>query len=192
MMLRSVILMVGGLLVFGDLSGRSLVKEQIGAYKKLLNTDNVTAEGLMTLIKLHDDDTVCVGPCAKYLENYIGKSKSLGWGYLEKFIEDVYGDMISTDPHDPQEVHLSLTGSPSSMKVMWATMENLENPFVEYTESSNDWSDANVLTSTASAYTYSVPHIFCVACGSADTQRWEIHFMLLHNLGLAFSYIFIV
>lgn len=112
----------------------------------------------MKLLKLHDGDTECHGPCARHVKEWLGGDKEgMGWGYLEKLVEKIYGGMISTDPYDPQEVHLALTGSLSEMKVMWVTMENLTNPFVEYTEAHNDWTEDNTMTANAVTSTYSVP-----------------------------------
>ena len=77
---------------------------------------------------------------------------------FEQLVEKLYGDMISLDPYDPQEVHLALTDSMTEMKVMWVTMDGLTEPFVEYTLSSNDWTPDSTMTSKAISYTYSVPH----------------------------------
>ena len=65
-------------------------------------------------------------------------------------LETIYGDTISSDPYDPQEVHLALGKSTNEMKVMWASMNELENSFVEYTL-------ASVNVEKAISYTYTVP-----------------------------------
>jgi hypothetical protein len=134
-----------------------LVHEQVQAYKQLLGTEFLTSEGLLKLLKLHDDDTVCVGSCERYLQEYIGKDNKMEWTRLEHLIETIYGDSISSDPYQPQEVHLSLTNDPSEMKVMWVTMENLIDPFVEYSSNLNEWDSETTQTISAVNFTYSVP-----------------------------------
>lgn len=52
-------------------SGR-LIKEQVEAYQKLVGTDRLTSDGLLKLLKLHDDDTICVNSCARYVSELVG------------------------------------------------------------------------------------------------------------------------
>lgn len=57
-----------------------------------------------------------------------------------------------------QEIHLAITDDASEMKVMWATMKNLEAPFVEVLPAGLDWETAanQVQTVTAVNFTYQV------------------------------------
>lgn len=135
----------------------SIISEQLEAYKKLLRSDKLTPQGLQTLYRIHDNDSICLGPCYKHIENYLGKD-GLDWDKLKEVLEETYAN-ISYDPYEPQEIHLALTDSLSEMKVMWTTMKNLENPFVEYTRVENDWNDVNkVLKANAVNDTYTVPY----------------------------------
>lgn len=72
--------------------------------------------------------------------------------------------MISDDPYEPQEIHLALTSGNNNenqhlkaMNVMWVTMENLLDPFVQCQEASTlsneDWSTASVFAAVNSTYT---------------------------------------
>ena len=88
--------------------------------------------------------------------------------------------MISDDPYEPQEIHLSLTGMlckvvmwvcysltriqnvnftlghTTSMKVMWTTMEQLKNPVVEYTNTETMETSYEI----AKDYTYKVKCLY--------------------------------
>ena len=102
-----------------------------------------------------DRDTVCSEACEAYLTSLMPDPS--GWDYpaFHKFIYSIYGDYISDDPFQPQEVHLSLTDQISSMKVMWATAQNLLDPYVEYKLSNaSDWNQAK--RSSAFNFTYTV------------------------------------
>jgi hypothetical protein len=134
-----------------------LVHEQIEAYKNLLGTDYLSAEGLVKLLTYHDDDTLCAHSCERYIQELIGSENKMEWSRLEHLVETLYGDKISEDPYQPQEVHLSLTGELSEMKVMWATMENLIDPFVEYTSNMNEWDSETTMVAPATNFTYTVP-----------------------------------
>jgi hypothetical protein len=145
-------------LAVGSASETRLVVEQVQAYKKLLGTDRLTEEGFRKIFKLHDSDSICENACHRFLENLIAnKAEGMEWSRLEELMDEIYGGTISNDPYQPQEVHLSLTGSLSEMKVMWASGDGLEAPFVEYTSSANEWSDATTLTEAATTDTYTVP-----------------------------------
>jgi hypothetical protein len=109
------------------------------------------------LLTYHDDDTICAHSCDRYLRELIGSENKMEWSRLEQLIETLYGDSISDDPYQPQEVHLSLTGELSEMKVMWATMENLIDPFVEYTSNMNEWDSETMKVASAVNFTYTVP-----------------------------------
>lgn len=104
-------------------------------------------------MKLHDDEAICVDSCDRYLDNLLGDG--MEWSLFSNLVDAIYGDMISDDPYQPQEVHLAITDNVDEMKVIWATMEGLSNPFVEYTGASNDWTSATSLS--AKSYTYTVP-----------------------------------
>jgi hypothetical protein len=147
---------VAALLNLAMASGK-LISEQLTAYRKLLGTDTLTADGLLTLLKLHDGDTTCVDSCERYLREFIGSPEGMSWDRLEEVIKTIYGDSISNDPYQPQEIHLALTSSPTEMKVIWATMDPLIDPFVEYTANVNEWSEADTLIGTALSYSYTVP-----------------------------------
>ena len=76
----------------------------------------------------------------------------------QKIVDALYGDQISDDPYQPQEVHLSLTAEPTSMKVMWVTMDTLQEAQVQYlpySRLSANWNTASVRYATNQ--TYSVP-----------------------------------
>ena len=143
--------------ILASVFSSQLISEQVAAYRKLIGTDKLTAEGLLKILKLHDGDTVCAGPCVRHIDEFIGSRDGMDWKYLETLIEKIYGDAISSDPLDPQEVHISLTDSPNEMKVMWVTMDNLRNPFVEYTLATNTWTESNSMRSVATTDTYTVP-----------------------------------
>ena len=143
-----------GVLATSSASSR-LVSEQVAAYRKLLGTDRLTADGFRKIFKYHDGDSVCAHACSRYLEKLIDDRDGMEWSRLEELINDIYGDAISEDPFQPQEVHLALTGSLSEMKVMWATMDGLQDPFVEYIaedDTSGTWA-----SQPATSDTYTVP-----------------------------------
>ena len=136
--------------------GARLIKEQVAAYQKLVGTEQLTSDGLLKLLTLHDDDTVCVNACSRYVNDMLGVN-GMEWDRLEELITTIYGNQISLDPYDPQEVHLALRDSPEEMKVMWASMDNLIDPFVEYTDDMDSWAEDVTRTVAAVSYTYSVP-----------------------------------
>jgi hypothetical protein len=55
-------------------------------------------------------------------------------------------------------VHLAITDEVGEMKVIWATMKNLEDPFVELLPAALDWASSpeQVVTVPATNYTYQV------------------------------------
>lgn len=102
-----------------------------------------------------DNDSICSGACDTYLNSLLPDPS--GWDYagFKKLIYSFYGDYISDDPYQPQEVHLALTDQISSMKVMWATGQSLLDPCVEYKLSiDEDWKLAK--RAVAFNYTYTV------------------------------------
>lgn len=143
-----------GILATSSASSR-LVSEQVAAYKKLLGTDRLTADGFRKIFEYHDADSICVHACGRYLEKLIDDRDGMEWTRLEEVINSIYGDSISEDPFQPQEVHIALTGSLSEMKVMWVSMDGLQDPFVEYAPLDDDsglWASQPATTDT-----YSVP-----------------------------------
>lgn len=89
------------------------------------------------------------------LLNLNNPSDKLSYTLFERLVDKIYGDMISDDPMEPQEIHLSLTGLPTEMKVMWITMDNLLDPYVEYKSllaDENCWIKASAINNT-----YEVP-----------------------------------
>ena len=94
-----------------------LISEQMTAYKTLLGgSDKLTKNGFIKLLQMHDSDTICQGSCDRYLDNMFGDSGSMDFSRLEKLVNEIYGDLISSDPFQPQEVHISLTDYPDQMK----------------------------------------------------------------------------
>jgi hypothetical protein len=91
----------------------------------------------------------------------IAENQTITFEFFRQVAYKIYGDMISDDPYQPQEIHLSLTNSSSEMKVIWVTMENLENPFVEYQLTTSDmtWESSShrIHSVRASNWTYTVP-----------------------------------
>lgn len=135
-----------------------LIQQQVEAYKRLLNTKRLTADGFRKIFELHDSDSICVNACGRYLDELVSSPEGMEWTRLEELLDEIYGDAISNDPYDPQEVHIALTGTLSEMKVMWASMNELQDPFVEYTASENEWADDNlVMKSVAITSTYATP-----------------------------------
>ena len=144
-----------------------LVDETLGTYRRVLaeingrDDNSVSVADLKKLIQLHDDDAFCGSWCTKYLTDMINKAStelsvqdSVSWDLFGQIVDKIYGDMISDDPFEPQEIHLSLTGDPTEMKAMWITMDALSEPYVEYkAEGASDdaWTKAS-----ASNYTYEV------------------------------------
>jgi hypothetical protein len=145
-------------------SATRLVDETLQVYRTILadakghDSDVVTAEDLKVILELHDDDVFCGDWCMKYLTrliNFTSKNEggqvreSVSWELFGQIVDKIYGDMISDDPYEPQEIHLSLTGDSTEMKVMWNTMENLEEPYVEYKAvSATEWMTASATNST--------------------------------------------
>jgi hypothetical protein len=137
---------------------------------------HVTKDSLLRLLNLHDDDAKCGSACQTILIKYVSE-KGLPFGNLEKIIRDIYGDSISEDPFQPQEVHIALHTDSNAMNVMWVTMEELENPIVQYALKTDDefidWDkEDNIVTQIAVPSTYSVPKkwwpIFTGTIYSAD------------------------
>lgn len=145
-------------------SSSRLVEETLQTYRKVLaelkgrDDDSVTVNDLKMLIQLHDDDAFCGDWCMKYLTNMLtsvdGKvGDSVSWTLFGQLVDKIYGDIISDDPFEPQEIHISLTADASEMKVMWVTMSDLADPYVEYKGTSeSDWKNASAIH-----WSYEVP-----------------------------------
>jgi hypothetical protein len=143
-----------------------LVEETMGVYRRILaemkgrDDDVVTVDDLKKLIEFHDDDAHCGAWCTKYLSNMISLASpkiqdSVSWTLFCQIVDKIYGDLISDDPFEPQEIHLSLTGDPTEMKAMWITMDALSDPVVEYKAA--DAADDAWAKASAFNFTYEVP-----------------------------------
>lgn len=144
------------LVAFGT---KRLLKEQVEFYKTILQKgfgrENVDAVGLLQLLHTMEGHPKYNRAGLQYITEKLGQ-KELSWDMFEKLVDQIYGDQISDDPYQPQEIHISLTNEVSSMKAMWVTMEYLEKPFVQFMPSSDsDWSKAR--SNCAINYTYTVP-----------------------------------
>ena len=148
----------------------------------------VKLDSLKKLLNLHDDDAKCGTGCQIALIRYITK-KGLPFGHFEKIIRNIYGDEISEDPYQPQEVHLALHKESTSMNVMWVTMESLDNPIVQFKEVGDDsetsWEGASERDATTSTYT--VPKkwwpVFTGTIYSADMQNLENNKEYVYRVG---------
>jgi len=114
----------------------------------------IDADGYDHIMSLHDNDSKCGPMCKKAILKKLGGGK--GYDFFEKLLTEIYGDAISLDPFQPQEVHLAITPSPDAMKVMWVTMSKLLKPFAEY-KLFTDSDDKDWTVATAIDYTYQVP-----------------------------------
>jgi hypothetical protein len=160
--------------------GVDIIREQVDTYRKIMSArgfDQFNASTLIEIYKLHDGDADCGIVCqrhvASYLQTFIDTGKlaydeptvhtppthkvqSSDWEVFYRLITTIYAGMISMDPYTPQEIHLALTNQPSVMKVMFASMKNLEQPFVQFLpEGASDWTQAT--SAAATNYTYTVP-----------------------------------
>ena len=113
----------------------------------------VDAHAVKFLFDLHDDDGHCGDLCLGYITDKLFKGHAfMNWDKFAKIITDIYGDEISDDPFQPQELHLALTNSTSSMNVMFVTMQELTAPFVEITATASPDAPATKLPATTSTY----------------------------------------
>lgn len=120
----------------------------------VLNVEYIALLSVLQFVLL-DSDSVCSEACRKYVKQWFGRDE-IDWSVFHDLVDKIYGNQISDDPYQPQEIHLALTVDPNSMKVMWASAENLEDPFVEYMPSGDsDWSQA--VKVPAANFTYEVP-----------------------------------
>lgn len=150
--------------------GSKLANEIASTYHKILGEPKtISVESFSTLMNLIDDDVHCGLWCKNYLESLLKKHSSsstttskeleLDFHVFSDIIDEIYGDLISDDPYDPQEIHLSLTGINTEMTVMWLSAKELSNPLVEYrtattqthtqaNEEEHDWKKSTAVTST--------------------------------------------
>lgn len=146
--------------LFSNVLASRLVHEQVETFVRILRDGfgrkEVDVEGIVQLMHLMDGNPKYNKAALQMIANKLGQ-RSLSFDAFEKIIEAIYGDQISEDPFQPQEVHLALGNDINTMKVQWVTMSSLQNPIVEYTTNANcaTWSDVH--TSTAISYTYTVP-----------------------------------
>lgn len=155
------VLLVG---MVGVAQGSKLVDSIVDTYKRVLvetgdldpsqlgRDGKLGVKHLVALMNLIDDDTHCGKWCHQYFEQWFDGRDTI----FEPVVDAIYGDMISDDPYEPQEIHLSLTGDETEMKVMWLTDELLEDPFVEY-RAKNSGADSPWERSPAIHFTYEVP-----------------------------------
>ena len=145
----------------------------------------IDARFLKFVMELHDDDAKCDDEhCEAQLAKFLGSTgsssgstgsspgeNSITWDRFRALLEKIYpAGAISTDPYEPQEIHLSLTGASAvgreqasadmsmKMKVMWVTMSPLEQPVVQYLpkaadEEEYDWTTSSVGAGVTSTYT---------------------------------------
>lgn len=114
----------------------------------------IDGDGYLSIMSLHDSDSKCGPMCKEFILGKLGDGR--GYDFFEKMLTEIYGDAISLDPFQPQELHLALTPSPNAMKVMWVTMSKLLKPFAEY-KLASDGDDKGWTVATAIDYTYEVP-----------------------------------
>jgi hypothetical protein len=137
-----------------------LVHDQVQVYRRILEEGfgrkEVDVEGIVQLMHLMDGNPKYNRAGLQYIANKLG-ANSMSYIAFEDLINKIYGDQISDDPYQPQEIHIALGNELSTMKVQWVTMSELEKPVVEYQEDAKcaDWTNAK--SASASSYTYSVP-----------------------------------
>jgi hypothetical protein len=139
-------------------SASKLISEQVGVFKTILENigkTKVDVEGIVYLMSLFDGNPKYNTASFNLITEKLGASE-LSFEAFESVLDKIYGDQISDDPYQPQEIHLALGNDISSMKVMWLTMDNLLKPFVEYLPIyENNWKLAK--SAVALNYTYEVP-----------------------------------
>lgn len=139
--------------------GSKLVDEQLDVFQRILTEgfgkDKLDVDGVVQLMHLMEGHPRYNLAGLNYVAEKMG-SLEIPFTYLHELVNKIYGDQISDDPFKPQELHLGYTNDPTSMKIMWVTMANLEKPFVQFMpEIASNWKIAT--SSPAVNYTYSVP-----------------------------------
>ena len=155
------LVLVGNSVASKPKTSSKLASDITSAYYEVLDRPEViNASILKKLMNIIDDDAYCSQWCEQYLSNLIKKhnhgNEEAPFGLFATIIDAIYGDLISDDPFEPQEIHLSLTGKPSEMTVMWLTAQPLTTPLVEYRVPDCD-DDGVWRTSEAVTSTYTVP-----------------------------------
>ena len=156
------------------------------AYTK--DSDKVDVGFLRFVIELHDDDARCEARCVEQLNKFLlsplkhekGPAAvaqvdaesgliSISFSRFRALLEQIYAGEVSSDPYQPQEIHLALTSASSSvgsrlpaaeatmsMKAMWVTMGALEYPIVQYLPAAGNgeynWAKAAVAAAATSTY----------------------------------------
>lgn len=137
-----------------------LVHEQIEVFRRIIQEgfghQELTLDSLVQLMQLMDGNPKYNKAALEHIVKQFGGLENFSFKRLEEIVDKIYGDQISDDPYQPQEVHLALTGNVEEMKVMWVTMQELDKPVVEYLPAADDdWTKAT--SSAAISYTYTVP-----------------------------------
>ena len=150
-----------------SIHGVSILSEVTKFYQTIIEKGfqekTINVNSLAKLMNLFDGNPKYNEQGAKHLFSKLGmdENQTVTFDFFHEIVNKIYGDHISDDPYQPQEIHLALTNNPSEMKVMWATMENLENPFVQYQLNipNMNWEENNKLIKklTARNFTYTVP-----------------------------------
>jgi hypothetical protein len=121
----------------------------------------VTANDVKLLLELHDGDSHCGYPCVSYITEKLMDGKSfMQWSFFQEMITKIYGNQITSDPFQPQELHIALTSDFSAMNVMFVTMQELQNSFVQWLPAADsagaaadvDWSTAQQAPTATSTY----------------------------------------
>ncbi len=123
----------------------------------------IDAHSLKFLMDIQDgQDSICDDACVWFIrEKYLKGQSFMNWEWFADTITKIYGDAITNDPFQPQELHLALTGDSSKMNIMYVTMQELASPFVQWqpkpTSGVADWSSAATQSMPATTSTYRVP-----------------------------------
>lgn len=126
----------------------------------------LTRDSFAKLLNLMDGNPKYNHAAVDYLFEKYNLGLEIPFTRLHEIVDNIYGDMISDDPYQPQEIHIAMTNKTTEMKVMWVTMSALEKPFVEYqlynpiNGDDLDWdstTNKRIFRQYAVNYTYSVP-----------------------------------
>jgi acid phosphatase type 7 len=145
-----------------NVDGSKLVHDQIEVYRRIIQEgfgeEMVSASSLMRLMQLTEGNPKYNQEAMKQAISILGTDTPVPFARLHEIADKIYGDQISDDPFQPQEVHLAITSDISEMKAMWVTMDLLEKPVVQYqstaSENDADWSTAS--SAEAVSFTYRV------------------------------------
>jgi hypothetical protein len=171
-------------------SGAKLVHDQVEVFRRIIQEgfgeEMVSAASLMKLMQLMDGNPKYNQAAMDHIISKLGTDEPIPFERLHEIVDKIYGDMISDDPFQPQEVHLAVTGDVTQMKAMWVTMQELEKPVVEYLPaSSSDWSMAT--SKSAISYTYRVEEkwwpIFTGLIYEVNMERLTPNFQYKYRVG---------